>query len=242
MAIDYTKRPSSPTPPPAGPPQQSGHQARQPQHPSPPQGGGVNLGKLSLTKSAPSVSLTKRGEQQGVMRVNLNWTQGPKKTGFLAKLTGGSVDLDLGCLYELTDGRKGVVQALGGTFGSLQGAPHIQLDGDDRSGAVAGGENMHIDLSRPDVFRRILVFAMIYEGAPNWAAVDGVVTMFPTSGPQIEVRLDSASDNARICAIALLQNTGRGIDVTREVRYITGSQADLDRAYGWGMNWTRGRK
>lgn len=101
---------------------------------------------------------------------------------------------------------------------------------------------MHIDLSRPDAFKRILIFAMIYEGAPNWAAVDGVVTLFPTSGPQVEVKLDSTNDSARICAIALLQNTGSGITVTREVKYINGVQSDLDRAYNWGMTWKEGRK
>jgi len=73
--------------------------------------------------------------------VNLNWSQGapPKKTGFLAKLAGagsGAVDLDLGCLYELADGSKGVVQALGNSFGSLTSPPYISLDGDDRSGAI----------------------------------------------------------------------------------------------------------
>jgi tellurite resistance protein TerA len=30
--------------------------------------------------------------------------------------------------------------------------------------------------------------------------------------------------------------------VRREVRYVSGGQADVDRAYGWGMEWARGRK
>jgi len=30
--------------------------------------------------------------------------------------------------------------------------------------------------------------------------------------------------------------------VRREVRYINGSQDELDRAYGWGMKWAPGRK
>ena len=203
--------------------------------------------KVSLSKSTPVVSLTKAGVQQGTMRVNLNWSQGGggQKSKFWSKLVGsagGAVDLDLGCLYELSSGKKGVVQALGNAFGSLSGAPHIQLDGDDRTGNATGGENMHIDLSRPEVFKRILIFAMIYEGAPNWAAVDGVVTLFPTSGPQVEGKLDSTNDSARICAIALLQNTGSGITVTREVKYINGVQSDLDRTYNWGMTWKEGRK
>ncbi|MFC6010827.1 TerD family protein [Nocardia lasii] len=206
---------------------------------------GVSLNKLTLTKTERTVTLTKSGERQGAMRVNLNWSTGaPVKKGFLAKLLGGAggVDLDLGCLYELADGSKGVVQALGNSFGALNQPPYIALDADDRSGSATGGENLHINLADPELFRRVLIFAMIYDGAPNWAAVDGVVTMFPTSGPQIEVRLDSSAADARICAIALLTNTGQGLTVQREVNYVAGNQADLDRAYSWGMKWAAGSK
>ena len=224
MAIDYTRKPSTPA---------------------------VSLSKVTLSKAAPSISLTKSGESQGSMRVNLNWSSGaapaPKKKGFLAKLAAasygsGGVDLDLGCLYELADGSKGVIQALGNSFGSVDRAPFIALDGDDRSGTVTGGENMHVNLARPELFKRILFFAMIYEGAPNWAAVDGVVTLFPTSGPQVEVKLESDNNSARICAIALLENGKQGVTVTRLVEYIQGSQSDLDKKYGWGMQWAAGRK
>ncbi|WP_280415842.1 TerD family protein [Nocardia carnea] len=204
----------------------------------------VSLHKLTLTKTERSVNLTKAGERQGVMRVNLNWSNPqPVKTGFFAKLLGGGgIDLDLGCLYELADGSKGVIQALGNSYGELHKRPFIALDRDDRTGTVAGGENLHINLADPAAFRRILVFAMIYRGAANWAAVDGVVTMFPTSGPQIEVPLDSAVDGAQICAVAMLTDSGSGLTVQREVEYISGSQADLDRAYQWGMRWAAGRK
>ncbi|MFE9579426.1 Tellurium resistance [Nocardia sp. NPDC006044] len=200
--------------------------------------GGVSLAKVTLSKATPSINLTKPGEQQGTMRVNLNWSTGSK--GFFRRSK--PVDLDLGCLYELADGTKGVVQAVGNNFGALDTAPYIRLDGDDRSGTAAGGENMHINLARPELFRRVLIFAFIYEGVPNWAAADGVVTLFPTSGPQIEVRLDSPVDGARSCAIALLQNQGAGITVHREVHYINGAQKEIDEAYRWGMNWHSARK
>ena len=101
---------------------------------------------------------------------------------------------------------------------------------------------MFIDLSRVNEIRRILVFAFIYEGVPNWASADGVVTLFPASGPEVEVRLDEADTGSPTCAIAMLENKGGELVVHREVRYIRGGQADLDRAYGWGMEWTRGRK
>jgi tellurite resistance protein TerA len=200
--------------------------------------GGVNLAKVTLSKATPSITLTKPGDQQGTMRVNLNWSSGPK--GFFRRTK--AVDLDLGCMYELSNGAKGVVQAVGNNFGALDSEPYIQLDGDDRSGADAGGENMHINLARPELFRRILIFAFIYEGVPNWAAADGTVTLFPTSGPQIEVRLDSPVSGARSCAIALLQNQGTGITVHREVNYINGSQRAIDEAYRWGMKWQSAHK
>ena len=237
MAIDYNKRrPSASQEPPAAPA-------------APPAGGGggVSLSKVTLTKAAPSISLTKQGGARGQLRVNLQWSTGaaPQKKGLFGRLAGGGggVDLDLACLWEFTDGTKGVVQALGNAFQApYQGAPIIRLDGDDRSGSAAGGENMFIDLSRTNEIRRILVFTFIYEGTPNWASADGVVTLYPAQGPEIEVRLDESDPGSPTCVIAMLENRGGELIVNREVRYIRGGQADVDRAYGWGMEWARGRK
>jgi tellurite resistance protein TerA len=232
MAIDYTKRPAAdePTPPtPATPP-------------TPP---AVSLSKVTLTKASPTVSLTK--QSSGLLRVNLNWNARPEGTGGggLFKRPTAAIDLDLGCLYEFTDGTKGVVQALGNAFtakprGSSERV--IWLDGDDRSGASSGGENLFIDLAFAAQIRRVMVFALIYEGVANWAAADAVVTLFPAAGPQIEVRLDEPRPKARICGIAMLEQAGGSLSVRREVNYIEGTQSTLDRAYGWGMNWSAGRK
>src|SRR6478609_4093734 len=230
MAIDYTKRPS---PPPAAPPPPAPAAAAAPSAPAAPTA--PASGKVSLTKGAPRVSLTKSGPAGG---------------GFLAKMKNAAaaaaaprgVDLDLGCLYELADGRKGVIQALGNSFGSLDSPPWILLDGDDRTGQVTGGENMSINLKQPGRFRRVLIFAMIYEGAPNWAAVDGVVTLTLANGQPVEVRLDATSATSRMCAVAQLVDSGGDLVLQREVQYIEGGQVALDKAFGWGMNWARGRK
>jgi tellurite resistance protein TerA len=240
--------------PPYPPPGQPYGQPPQAPPPQPPQGGGVNLGKVSLTKSAPSVSLTKTAGTTGILRVNLNWNARPGGSGggggFLKRLAsaagGGAIDLDLGCLYEYADGSKGVIQALGNAFRGQHSLGNGQsiawLDGDDRSGRNTGGENLLVDLQHTQQIRRILVFALIYEGVPNWGQADAVVTMFPAAGPQIEVRLDEHDPRARICAIAMIQNQGGQLVVNREVRYVHGGQDVLDRTYGWGMDWTPGRK
>ncbi len=210
------------------------------------QGSGVSLSKVILTKNAPTVSLTKHGGAGGIggeLRVNLNWTSRPPGGGLFKRSQGSDIDLDLGCLYELANGRKGVVQALGDSFRSRNdGPPIISLDGDDRTGESTEGENLRIDLSRLAEIRRILVFAYIYEGSPNWAGADGVVTLYPRAGAPIEVRLDESDPSARTCAIAMLENVGGDLSVRREVQYINGTQSALDAAYGWGMKWTPGRK
>jgi tellurite resistance protein TerA len=228
MAIDYNKRPAKA---PAAAP--------------------VSLSKVRLTKAAPTVSLTKQGGGNAVLRVNLNWNPRPPAPaggGFLKRLAAGAAtatDLDLGCLYEFVDGSKGVVQALGDSFtarSAFSADPVIRLDGDDRSGTASGGENLFIDLAHSAQIKRILIFATIYQGASNWAAAAGVVTLFPADGPQIEVQLDEHDPKSRLCAIAMLEGTGGELSVRREVRYIQGGQQTLDKAYDWGMKWTAGRK
>ena len=224
MGIDYTKRPAS-APEPAGTP--------------------ISLSKVTLTKAAPAVSLTKQGSAAGMLRVNLNWNARPQGGGGLFKKAAPPLDLDLGCLYEFTDGSKGVVQALGNSFSaSPTGVQQrvIWLDADDRSGTNTEGENLFVDLAHVAQIKRMLVFALIYEGAANWAAADGVVTLFPTSGPQIEVRLDDPREGARICGVAMLENVNGNLSVRREVNYVQGAQRALDEAYNWGMRWAAGRK
>jgi tellurite resistance protein TerA len=242
MGIDYTKR--APQPPAAS----AGTDGSAPAGGV--SGGGVSLSKVRLTKAAPTVSLAKHGSG-GMLRVNLNWNARPpaKGGGLFKRLTAAldtqAIDLDLGCLWEFTDGSKGVVQALGNSFTAAPkgvGEPVIWLDGDDRSGTNSAGENLFVNLAHVASIRRILVFAFIYEGVPNWAAADGVVTLFPVSGPQIEVLLDEPRSGARSCAIAMLTSDGGELSVRREVNYVDGSQSALDAAYQWGLRWAPGRK
>jgi tellurite resistance protein TerA len=210
-----------------------------------PQGGGVSLSKVTLTKNAPTVSLSKQqgGSARGELRINLNWNSRPSTGGVFRRQAAAGIDLDLACLYELSNGKKGVVQALGDSFRSRNdGQPIISLDGDDRTGESTEGENLRIDLSRLSEIRRILVFTYIYEGTPNWAGANAIVTLFPQGGAPIEIHLDEADPSSRTCAIALLESTGSDLSVRREVRYIHGTQSALDAAYGWGMTWTKGRK
>ncbi|MEU0675402.1 TerD family protein [Streptomyces sp. NPDC006172] len=227
-------------------------QAPPPPPPAPPVAPPVRLTKVTLTKSAPSVSLTKQGGTSGAMRVNLNWEVRKQFSGWGSKrgravALHNDLDLDLCALFELADGRKGVVQALGNAFGALHQPPFIHLDGDDRTGALASGENLTINLDHRDDFRRILVFVTIYEGARSFADLHATVTLHPQHGAPIDFSLDECTVPSTVCALALITHTGSDLVVQREARYLVpqrgvSPQRTVDQAYGWGMNWTPGRK
>lgn len=227
------------------------HQAPPPPPPAPP-AAPVRLTKVTLTKAAPSVSLSKQGGTSGALRVNLNWEVRKQFSGWGSKrgravAMHNDLDLDLCALFELADGRKGVVQALGNAFGALHQPPYIHLDGDDRTGAVSSGENLTVNLDRKNDFRRILVFVTIYEGARSFADLHATVTLQPQYGAPIDFSLDECTVPSTVCALALITNNGGDLVVQREARYLVpergvSPQRTVDYAYGWGMNWTPGRK
>ncbi|HEX9173271.1 MAG TPA: TerD family protein [Telluria sp.] len=231
--------------------------------PAAPQQPKVSLSKVTLEKRGDKVSLDKRGAKgYGRIHVNLNWNQSgtaspspaaPAKTGFLARITGAvnarssrGIDLDLGCMFEMADGRPGLVQALGNAWGNLDAAPYIKLEGDDRTGAISGGENLWINGDQFDNIKRALIFSFIYEGVPNWSATDGVVTIAVPNQAPIEVRLDQGGTQM-MCAIAMIENRGGNLQVTKLVDYFqqdgkTSAHELMDRKYGFGLRWKTGTK
>ncbi|MDG9701064.1 TerD family protein [Streptomyces sp. DH37] len=248
-----TAPPSAPTPTPAPAPTPTpapAPAAAPVPPPAPPRP--VRLSKVTLTKEAPTVSLTKQGGTSGALRVNLNWQVHRHFKGWGSKLgramaMHADLDLDLCALYELTDGRKGVVQALGNAFGALHQPPYIHLDGDDRTGAVETGENLTVNLDHKESFRRVLIFVTIYEGARSFANLHATVTLTPQHGAPVDFSLDECTVPSTVCALALLTNEGGDLVVRRESRYLipergVSPQRTVDHAYGWGMQWTPGRK
>jgi tellurite resistance protein TerA len=221
----------------------------------------ISLSKVTLEKRGDKISLDKQDSKGfGKIRVNLNWNQNtqpakaPESGNFLSKIFGkresrsggNSIDLDLGCLFELVDGRKSAVQALGDAWGAFDKPPYINLDADDRSGTASGGENLFINGAQFDNIKRILIYAFIYEGVANWAATDGVVTIEAPGQPPIEVHLDSGN-NLSMCAIAMIDNNGGNIHITKLVEYFGGrgsitAHQEMDEHYRFGLKWAAGTK
>ncbi|MCP2316592.1 tellurite resistance protein TerA [Nocardia amikacinitolerans] len=220
--------------------------------PPPPQGGGapVNMSKISLTKEAPSVSLTKQGATGGTMRVNLNWTSQSHRGGglFGRRRGGGGLDLDLSCFFELADGRIGSVRALDRSFGALDRPPFIRLDQDDRTGGSATGENLDINLDFTAQFRRILVFTSIYEGANDFRGVQATATLYPLNCPPIEMTLDGCMDDSRDAVLAHIENINGELVVRREGTFIRppagrpgAGVMEIARMYNWDFGFKAGR-
>lgn len=208
-----------------------------PAPPPPPVSKPVNLSKVTLEKPGQTVSLEKRGASFGEITVNLNWSRGRK--GLFGG--GSAIDLDLGCLVELADGEKGVVQALGDVFGSFTQAPYVALSGDDRTGDVSQGETLRINGAHWNSIRRVAIFANIYAGVPNWQQTDGVVLVTMPDQPPIEVRLTEGRNDRRLCGVVLIENDGGRLKATRIVDYVRDQKA-LDESLGWGLRWMAGRK
>lgn len=203
-----------------------------------------------LEKKGSKVSLAKKEEKElGEILINLNWNQKIEEPkGFFQKLIGAqptskSIDLDLGCLYELKNGKKGCIQALGKSFGySLDVEPYIVLDGDDRTGQNNKGENLRINGNKVSEIKKILLFTYIYEGAVNWADADGIVTIKSNFNEDIVIKMDEHQNNYTMCALAMITNENNsGFSIEKLVDYHTGHKA-MDRAYGWNMKWKAGRK
>lgn len=249
----YAPPPPPHAPPPGqpyAPPPQGQPQFPPPPPPSVPQptGAPVNLAKISLTKDSPSVSLTKHGATGGAMRVNLNWTLMASGGGLFGKLRGKNIDLDLCCFYELSTGEIGSVRALDRRFGALYEPPFIHLDQDDRTGASASGENLSINLDYTQSFRRILVFASIYEGASDFRGVHATVTLYPVNSAPIEMTLDGCTDNSRDAVLAVLDNVNGELVVRREGAFVRppagqpgGGVIEVARLYNWDFGFQAGR-
>ena len=210
----------------------------------------INLSKITLTKNKSSINLTKR-DDFGKISVNLNWNQNPNtnqqapKKGLLNDLFkqkgSDGIDLDVGAMVHLKNGQKTLIQALGNRFGSLTSAPYVLLRADDRTGQVSGGEWLDINGQQWSQIEEVFIFAFIYEGAPNWAQTDGVVTIHVPDQPPIETRLTEGTGDLPMCAIARLVNQNGSINVERINQYFKGHQ-DMDKAFNWGFSWQRSSK
>lgn len=148
----------------------------------------------------------------GEIVINLDWNKG----GFLKNLFGNAVDLDLGCFYEMRDGKKMLIDGLQFSHGrggdrhhaTRQGcydqAPYIWHQGDDRGRGSSSGETILVNPNGANQIKRIIIYTFIYEGVAKWSETNAVVKVKVPGSEDVVVEMGQQSSNKRFCAIAQL--------------------------------------
>ncbi len=197
------------------------------------------------------INLEKTKAFPGEIKIHLDWSKG----GFLKKLFGGSsVDLDLGCFYELKDGSKMLIDGLQFSHGrgggkdqvTRQGCytqkPFIWHTGDDRGNGSESGETILINPDGAAEIKRIVVYTFIFEGAAQWAQTDAVVNVSVPGHDDIIVKMGEQDSNKRFCAIASIEiGDDNSLEVQKLITFHD-NHSDCDRRYGWGFNYSPGSK
>ena len=222
-------------------------------------GGQAPFTRIGLSPADGDRSLSRSGAGSGTLRVNLRWNQSEDPRRGAGRVlrrrldpgpqqgagSGPKIDLDLGCLYQFTDGQRGVVQAAGTRHGDFARPPYVRLDRDDRTGSSTG-ENLFINMDHGAHFQRLLIFVLLAGGSDDLTKVGAAVTLYPTSGPALELRLEGpttsggGSGKAKSCAAVVIQRTGTEFMLKTEAKFFPGFQSEIDKAYGWGLHWAPG--
>ncbi len=175
---------------------------------------------------------------------NLNWTPVGSADD---PSTPGASDLDLGCLYitttdddDTTSERRGVVQSVGGLFGSRDESPFIELLIDDMSGTHPEGESLLF--YRPQQVKFALVFATIYEGLGDFRNVQAELRMRHADVPDaLAISLRSPDPGLRWCALLACGLEESSFVIVPQEQYFL-SARHADDHYGFGFEWTVGTK
>lgn len=174
------------------------------------------------------------------------------KGSFLSKILGKNrkkptgVDLDLGCLYELENGERGSIQAFGEQFGDYDNAPFIKLSHDDRTGDDDDDDDgedeiILINGQKWPQIKRLLVYLYIYDGVASWAEIQPQIQIRVPGEKPMVVTLHTYKSELSLCAVAGLEHVRGGVRLTNYTEYYPG-HAEMDRAFGFGLEWADGQK
>lgn len=190
------------------------------------------------------------GRAMGEIVINLDWDKG----GFIKNLLGRAVDLDLGCFYEMRDGRKKLIDGLqfshgrGGDRHQLSGQgcydkpPFVWHQGDDRGGGQSSGETILVNPAGASQIRRIIVYTFIFDGVARWADTNAVVTVKVPGNEDVVVEMGRQTSAKRFCAIAQLDFGDDNTITVKKLVTFHDRHSDCDKAYGWGFKYSVGSK
>jgi tellurite resistance protein TerA len=202
---------------------------------------------LNEPGSTIAVSPGPEGFEQMLIGVAWDNVHVEKQESFVGKffkknVQKAGVDLDIGCLYELADGTRGAIQAFGEKFGSFSKPPYMQLSGDERTGNADGhDEFILVNGKHWNEIKRVLVYIYIYDGAPRWSEINPQIILDVPGEDDLIVTLGAHDDALALCAVGGLESVRGGIKLTNYTEYFPG-HAEMDRAFGFGLEWGEGQK
>ncbi len=165
------------------------------------------------------VTLQKKGDEAYIsvkqLMVTLKWTK--------------DVDLDLMAFYKAKDSRTGGVFSdnyPGGSMGSLNEFPFIQLSGDAGVGAKGGDNEEILRITKLDDLAELYICTLNYTDASekkdaSFGNYDGGIVVIDDKGESVAVPLDS-TESGHVAVIAKIDNTGpMGAKLINENRIVT---------------------
>jgi tellurite resistance protein TerA len=194
---------------------------------------------ITLQKKGAQHQIKLEEAERGTINIWLKWSNN------------APADLDLGCYYELRNGKRSLIDALqfangnGGPRdmvtkqGCYSNPPYIWHTGDDRGNKQASTELILVNSKGLGIIRRIIVYAYIYEGVANWQMTDAVVQIDVPDKERIDIQMGNTTDKRRFCAIAQLDfDTDNSVTVKRLVTFHD-KHSDCDKLYGWGFKYNK---
>ena len=197
---------------------------------------------IILQKKGAQHQILLQKTERGAVNIELQWSNNAPE------------DLDLGCYYELRNGRRSLIDALqfmGGNGGprdyiTKQGCysypPYIWHTGDDRGNRQNSTETIIVNAIGLYFIRRIVVYAYIYEGVAKWQLTDAVVNITIPEHEKVSVRLGETNDLRRFCAIAQLDFDNDNTVTVKRLVTFHDTHSDCDRQYGWGFKYNKANK
>lgn len=195
-----------------------------------------------VLETGSKFNLCKVTKALGKININLNWNSNPnqnsKSKNFFKSLISANncTDLDLGCFYELKNGRRGAIQALGNSFGDYYKPPYVMLENKGRINNT-NGKSLLINKGRIKEIQRILIYTFIYNGTVSWKQMEGRVTIQIDGKEDTLINIDKYDDKYPMCALMMLEIIDdKSFEVEKIVDFFKGHR-EMDKEYNWNLKW-----
>ncbi len=200
-----------------------------------------------LSEPGQSIAISPGADGFEDMKISVEWDNiSLQQSGFFGKMFKKArkvgVDLDLGCLYEMQDGTRGAMQAFGEKHGCFDSAPFMALSEDERTGNKEGhDEFIRLNGVHWPKIKRVLIYIYIYDGTLRWSDIRPKIFLDVPGEDDLVVRLRQHNDALPICAVGQIENIRNGLKLTNHTEFFPGHD-EMDRAFGFGLDWTEGKK